>query len=71
MCIKAFLPTDSHSQYYLSEADVGKNRASVCVEKLAELNNYVKVTPSTVELTDDFLKQFQVRHLAKIYDRVV
>ena len=52
---------DSHSQYYLSEEDVGtKNRATACVEKLAELNNYVKVTSSTQELTDEFLQQFQV-----------
>lgn len=52
---------DLSSQYYLSEEDVGtKNRATACVEKLAELNNYVKVTSSTQELTDEFLQQFQV-----------
>lgn len=55
---------DFHSQYYLTEEDVGKrNRATACVEKLAELNNYVKVTSSTEELTDEFLQQFQVSHM--------
>ena len=47
-------------QFYLSEADVGKNRAAACVGKLAELNNYVKVAAHTEQLTEAYIKQFQV-----------
>lgn len=45
---------------------MGKNRATACVDKLAELNNYVKVSSSTEELTDNFLKQFQVSYLRAV-----
>jgi ubiquitin-activating enzyme E1 len=34
---------DLSGQFFLSEADVGKNRASACINKLAQLNTYVKV----------------------------
>ncbi|XP_055854028.1 ubiquitin-like modifier-activating enzyme 1 [Episyrphus balteatus] len=51
---------DLSSQFYLSEADVGKNRAEASCGQLAELNNYVRTTAYTGDLTDDFLKQFRV-----------
>lgn len=35
---------DLSSQFYLSEQDIGRNRAEVCTPKLAELNPYVHVT---------------------------
>lgn len=47
-------------QFYLTEADIGKNRAEASISKLAELNPYVKVNLSTEPLTDDYLNQFQV-----------
>jgi molybdopterin/thiamine biosynthesis adenylyltransferase len=47
-------------QFYLTEADIGKNRAEASKAKLAELNPYVKVNLSTEPLTDDYLNQFQV-----------
>jgi ubiquitin-activating enzyme E1 len=34
---------DLNSNFFLTEADVGKNRAECCVPKLAELNKYCKV----------------------------
>jgi len=34
---------DLGGNFYLSESDIGKNRAKVCTDKLAELNQYVKV----------------------------
>ncbi len=55
---------DLATQFYLTEEDVGRNRAEACQEKLQELNTAVKVSASTAELTDDFLKQFQVRYCA-------
>lgn len=51
---------DLSSQFYLSENDVGKNRAEASCGQLAELNNYVRTTAYTGDLTDDFLKQFRV-----------
>ena len=35
---------DLSSQFYLSESDIGKNRAESCIKKLQNLNYYVKVS---------------------------
>ncbi|GIQ91715.1 hypothetical protein KIPB_015089, partial [Kipferlia bialata] len=35
--------TDLSSNFYLSEADIGRNRAEVCVPQLQELNTSVGV----------------------------
>ncbi|KAF3860507.1 hypothetical protein F7725_000762 [Dissostichus mawsoni] len=51
---------DLASQFYLREADLGKNRAEVSQLRLAELNNYVPVTAFTETLTEDFMTDFQV-----------
>jgi len=51
---------DLSSQFYLTEASVGKNRAEASLGKLSELNPYVQVKAHTGELTEDFLKEFQV-----------
>lgn len=51
---------DLSSQYYLTENDEGKNRAEACVEKLSELNSYVKVALHSGSLTEDFLRKFKV-----------
>lgn len=51
---------DLSTQYYLTEADVGKNRAEASVNQLSELNNYVRVRVYTGDLTDEFIKQFRV-----------
>ncbi|KAK3930977.1 Ubiquitin-like modifier-activating enzyme 1 [Frankliniella fusca] len=51
---------DLTSQFYLSEADIGKNRAEACCQQLSELNTYVPTTPYTGALTEDFLKKFRV-----------
>jgi ubiquitin-activating enzyme E1 len=42
---------DLSSQFYLSEADIGKNRAMACLDKLKELNNYVETTASEGEVS--------------------
>ena len=53
------MPIESHP--CCSEADVGKNRASVSHQKLAELNNYVATSAVTSgPLEEDFLKDFTV-----------
>jgi hypothetical protein len=52
---------DLSSQFYLSDANVGANRAASCVDKLAELNSSVRVSSSSAELTDEFLSSFSVR----------
>lgn len=51
---------DLSSQFFLKENDVGKNRATVCVNRLAELNNYVPVSANTEPLTENTIKEFQV-----------
>ena len=48
-------------QFYCREEDVGKPRAQACVQRLAELNQYVRVSLHTGEVTDDVIKRFQVR----------
>lgn len=52
--------SDLSSQFYLTEADIGKNRAAACRAKLQELNTAVLVSSSEEELTHNFLQQFQV-----------
>ncbi|XP_023231917.1 ubiquitin-like modifier-activating enzyme 1 isoform X2 [Centruroides sculpturatus] len=51
--------SDLSSQYYLTEEDVGKNRAEVCRSKLAELNPYVSVSLHTGELRE-IIQKFKV-----------
>ena len=48
---------DVNSHFYLSESDVGKNRADACLAKLAELNPSVRVTACTAELSNEIVKQ--------------
>ncbi|KAL6055224.1 E1 ubiquitin-activating enzyme [Balamuthia mandrillaris] len=51
---------DLASQFYLTEADVGKNRAEACLARLAELNPYTKTKAHTGALEEGFLDQFKV-----------
>ena len=50
-------------KYFLSENDLGKNRAMQTVASLAELNSYVPVDCLTQKLTNEQLKNFQVNFL--------
>ncbi|XP_065264857.1 ubiquitin-like modifier-activating enzyme 7 [Emys orbicularis] len=52
--------SDLSSQFFLSESDVGRNRAVASQQRLAELNSYVPVTAYTRELSESFLAAFQV-----------
>lgn len=52
--------SDLSTQFFLTESDVGSNRATACHQRLAELNTYVPVSTSTAPLTQDFLKAFRV-----------
>eukprot|EP00003_Mantamonas_plastica_P033310 TRINITY_DN944_c0_g1_i8.p1 TRINITY_DN944_c0_g1~~TRINITY_DN944_c0_g1_i8.p1 ORF type:complete len:1082 (+),score=421.96 TRINITY_DN944_c0_g1_i8:96-3248(+) len=54
---------DLGAQFFLREEDVGKPRAQACINRLAELNNYVKTSASDLSrdsLDANFLKQFSV-----------
>ncbi|KAG8177352.1 hypothetical protein JTE90_028350 [Oedothorax gibbosus] len=51
---------DLSSQYYLTKADVGKNRAEASLEHLRELNSYVSVHAHTENLSEDFLRKFKI-----------
>jgi len=51
---------DLSAHFYLSDEDVGKNRAEACKDALQELNGGVAVTASTEPLTEDFVKKFSV-----------
>ncbi|XP_057312702.1 ubiquitin-like modifier-activating enzyme 1 isoform X2 [Hydractinia symbiolongicarpus] len=50
---------DISSQFYVTEKDVGKNRAEVAISKLSELNSYVPVSIHKGELTEDCLLRYQ------------
>ncbi|XP_067003227.2 ubiquitin-like modifier-activating enzyme 1 [Anabrus simplex] len=52
--------SDLASQFYLTEADIGKNRAEACLQQLSELNNYVPTKAYSGHLTEDFIKSFSV-----------
>lgn len=52
--------SDLGSQFYLTEADVGKNRAAACCQRLSELNNYVPTRHHAGPLTESYLKKFKV-----------
>jgi ubiquitin-activating enzyme E1 len=52
---------DLSGNFFLSEDDIGKNRAVTCVSKLQELNNAVSISALTEELTTEHLSKFQVR----------
>ncbi|EPB65251.1 ThiF family protein, partial [Ancylostoma ceylanicum] len=49
---------DLSAQYYLTEEDIGKNRAAASFERLAELNDSVNCQLVVDQLTEDFVKQF-------------
>jgi ubiquitin-activating enzyme E1 len=51
---------DLSGNFFLSEDDIGKNRAVACVAKLQELNNAVLIYTLTEELTTEHLPKFQV-----------
>ena len=51
---------DLGSQFYLTEADIGKPRAESCVAKLADLNPYVPVKVVDGELTTEMAKSYRV-----------
>lgn len=51
---------DLASQYYLSQSDVGKNRAEVSCKQLSDLNNYVPIRTNTEELSEAAIKKFRV-----------
>lgn len=51
---------DLASQFYLTEADIGKNRAETSCPQLAELNSYVRTISYTGPLTEEFLSKFRV-----------
>ncbi|PNH08804.1 Ubiquitin-activating enzyme E1 2 [Tetrabaena socialis] len=51
---------DLSAQFYLTEQDIGRNRAEACRDKLQELNTAVAVHAATGTMTDDFVRQHQV-----------
>ncbi|KAI0519287.1 hypothetical protein KFK09_006729 [Dendrobium nobile] len=50
---------DLASNFYFSEDDVGKNRATTCVQKLQELNNAVIISALNGALSQEQLSDFQ------------
>jgi ubiquitin-activating enzyme E1 len=50
--------SDLASQFYLSESDVGQNRALTSLPRLVQLNEYVTVSAHSDKLTDDFVLQY-------------
>lgn len=52
--------SDLSSQFFLTEADVGKKRAAACYQKACELNSYVTMRMETGELSEDLIKEHSV-----------
>ena len=52
--------SDLSAQFYLTESDVGKNRAEACIDKLQELNNAVRVTSCPQPVNDSIVQKYQV-----------
>ncbi|XP_014229516.1 ubiquitin-like modifier-activating enzyme 1 [Trichogramma pretiosum] len=51
---------DLCSQFYLTNEDIGRNRAEACHPRLSELNNYVPTQFYSGPLTEEYLKKFSV-----------
>ncbi|RXG67118.1 Ubiquitin-like modifier-activating enzyme 1 [Armadillidium vulgare] len=51
--------TDLASQFFLTEEDIGTNRAVASHQRLSELNTYVPVSTHTEPLTEDFVSKFR------------
>uniref|UniRef100_A0A0D9XN80 THIF-type NAD/FAD binding fold domain-containing protein n=1 Tax=Leersia perrieri TaxID=77586 RepID=A0A0D9XN80_9ORYZ len=58
---------DLSSNFFLSEKDVGQNRAQACIQKLQELNNAVIISTITGDLSKEHLSNFQVCEQAYVY----
>eukprot|EP00879_Flechtneria_rotunda_P011893 GHRR01012422.1.p1 GENE.GHRR01012422.1~~GHRR01012422.1.p1 ORF type:complete len:887 (+),score=280.88 GHRR01012422.1:1076-3736(+) len=56
---KAVEVRDLSAQFYLTQDDVGQNRAEACKDRLQELNSAVEVSASSAQLTPEYLSQFQ------------
>ena len=59
--------SDLGSQFFLTEAELSENRATISQPKLSELNPYVPVTTVSGGLTEDLIKQFQAVVLTGVY----
>jgi len=51
---------DLSSQFYVTESDIGSNRAKACHSQLAELNTYVSVSVETSALTPELVSRHSV-----------
>ena len=51
---------DLGAQFYLTDADIGRNRAEACRDSLQELNTAVPVSTAEGELSEELLSKFQV-----------
>ena len=52
---------DLGAQFYLSETDIGRNRAVACHDKLQELNTAVAVSTLSDEISTALVGSFDVR----------
>ncbi|EGG23006.1 ubiquitin activating enzyme E1 [Cavenderia fasciculata] len=55
---------DMSSQFYFTESQIGTKRSEACVQKVVDLNSYVRVSAYYGDLTESFLKDFNVVVLA-------
>merc|ERR1719495_2035369 len=52
--------SDLGSQFFLTEEDVGQNRATACFQKACELNSYINMKQNTGELSEELIKEHSV-----------
>lgn len=60
---------DLSSQFYLSKASVGQNRAESCCKQLSDLNHYVSTSLLKEELNEHNLRRFKVVVLTEATDK--
>ncbi|KAK8823057.1 hypothetical protein WA538_002210 [Blastocystis sp. DL] len=57
---EAAIYKDMSSNFYITEEDIGKPRAEVCLQKLKELNPYVTVSRREEPWTEEYVQSFRV-----------
>jgi len=60
--------SDLGANFYLSETDVGRNRAEACLDRLRELNTAVAVDCASGDLSEPQLTDVDVRALPLSFD---
>ncbi|CAD8118277.1 unnamed protein product [Paramecium sonneborni] len=66
---KIVIEDDLVGQFFLSQSDIGKVKAYACVDKIQQLNNYVRVKVVEKDIQEYItIEQFDIAILTDVYD---